>query len=260
MINRNSLLALATIAASSIAPSRASAQNQKSIALIAVPAPIDTARKHVTAFTGDLGYVSASGNTNITTLTAGEKIVRTDGRWMFTQFAAYVTGETNDKQTANQLRATGRADYAFQPRLSVFAGLSYERNTFAGFNSRTDEIAGLAWLAILAPWDTARVDLGGVLTQESDVDSTSQHYPSARAAIHYKHQFTKLAYFSEFAEYIPNLSTSGSYRFNTESSLVAPLSAHIGIKLGFAIRFDSRPQPTFGTTDRLLTTGVQISY
>lgn len=255
---RNSLLALAAIL---IATSRASAQNDKSLALISTgPAPIDTAKKHVTAFTGDLGYVSASGNTNITTLTVGEKIVRTDGRWMFTQAAAYVTGETNNKQTANQLRATGRVDYAFEPRLSLFAGYNYERNTFAGFNSRHDEIAGLAWLAILAPFDSARVDLGGVLTQEADVDSTMQHYPSARAAIHYKHQFTKLAYFSEFAEYIPNLQTSGSYRFNTESSVVAPLSAHIGIKLGFALRFDSRPQPTFGTTDRLITTGVQVSY
>jgi putative salt-induced outer membrane protein YdiY len=53
---------------------------------------------------------------------------------------------------------------------------------------------------------------------------------------------------------------SGSYRFNTESALVAPLSTHVGIKLSYAIRFDSRPQPTFETTDRLLTTGIQISY
>ena len=151
-------------------------------------------------------------------------------------------------------------DYALDPRLSVFVGATTERNKFAGFERRTDEIAGVAWKAIVAPKDSLRLDAGGVLTQEEEVDSTTQSYPSARSAMHYKHQFSKLAYFNQFVEYIPNLQTSGSYRFNTETSLVAPISAHVGIKLAYGIRFDSRPQPTFGTTDRLLTTGIQVSY
>jgi putative salt-induced outer membrane protein len=257
------LIALAAcVAASATSPRRASAQELKSNAMISNgAAPVDTTKpKPVTSFTGDLGFVNASGNTNLTTLTVGDKIVRTDGLWMFTQTGTYISSETNNKQSANQLRLGVRADYAFKPRLSVFAGGSYERNTFAGFNSRADEIAGVAWKAILAPWDSARVDVGGVLTQESDVNGTNQSYPSARAALNYKHQFSKLAYFSQFVEYILNLQSSGSYRFNTESALVAPISAHIGIKLAYGIRFDSRPQPTFGTTDRLLTTGIQVSY
>jgi len=255
------LLAAGAVASLAGAP-RVRAQDTKSIALISSgAATIDTTKKKpVTSFTGDLGYVSATGNTNVTTLTVGDKIVRTDGRWMFTQLGTYVNGETDNKESANQLLLSARADFALEPRISVFVGGTFERNTFAGFNSRTDEIAGLSWRAIVAPRDSARLDLGGVATQEADIDSVKQSYPSARAALSYKHQFSKLAYFHQFLEYIPNLKTSGAYRFNTESSLVAPISAHIGIKLSYAIRFDSRPQPTFGTTDRLLTTGVQISY
>ncbi len=259
---RNTALMLAAFAASVCLAPRAHAQDARSIGLISSgAAAIDTTKKKpVTSFTGDLGFVSASGNTNITTLTMGDKIVHTNGRWMFTQVGTYVNGETDNKQTANQLLLGARADFALDPRLSVFIGASYERNTFAGFNAREDEIAGVAWQAIVAANDSARIDVGGVATQESDVDSLYQTYPSARAALNYKHQFTKLAYFHQFVEYIPNLKTSGSYRFNTESALVAPLSTHIGIKVAYAIRFDSRPQPTFGTTDRLLTTGIQISY
>lgn len=254
---RLSILALATLAAS------AAAQDQRSIALIAMGAaqiPDSAKKKPVTSFSGDLGYVSATGNTNISTLSVGDKIVHTNGLWMFTQLGAYVSGETNNKETANQLRLAARVDYLLHPRVSVFVGTAYEKNTFAGFNSRTDEIAGASWAAIVAPRDSMRLDAGGVLTQESDVDSTSKHYPSARVALAYKHSFSKLAYFSQFAEYIPNLQESGSYRFNTESALVAPISTHVGIKVSYAIRFDSRPQPTFGTTDRLLTTGIQVSY
>jgi len=259
---RNTLLLLAAFCSVALTAPRAAAQNGKAIALIAAgAAPVDTTKKGpVTSFSGDLGFVSATGNTNVTTLSVGDKIVRTDGYWMFTQIGSYISSETNNKQSANQLRLAARADFAFRPRLSVFAGGIYERNTFAGFTSRTDEIAGLTWKAILAPHDSAALDAGGVLTQQSNVDSTTENYPSARAAFNYKHQFSKLAYFHQFVEYLANLKTSGSYRFNTESALVAPLSAHIGIKIAYAIRFDSRPQPTFGTTDRLLTTGIQISY
>ena len=169
-------------------------------------------------------------------------------------------GETNNKQSANQLRIAVRADWAFQPRLSLFAGVAYERNTFAGFDSRTDEIAGLAWKAIVAPNDAMSLDAGGVLTQESDVDGTTHNDPSARFALNYKHAFTKAAYFQQLAEYIPNLNTSGAYRVNTESALVAPLSVHIGVKVGYVVRYNSAPPAKFGTTDRVLTTGVQVSY
>ncbi|MFI5310436.1 MAG: YdiY family protein [Gemmatimonadales bacterium] len=218
------------------------------------------ATKPKTTFTGDLGYVSASGNTNITTLSLGEKLIHSDSAWTFTQLAAYVYGKTDAKESANQLRFAGRVDYALGPRIGVFAGASWERNAFAGFNSRTDEIAGFMWKAIVAPDDALGLDAGGVLTQESDVDGTSQSYPSLRVAMNYKHSFTKTAYFQQLAEYVPNLQTSGAYRVNTESAVVAPVSAHVGVKVSYVLRYDSRPPVKFGTTDRVLTTGVQISY
>jgi putative salt-induced outer membrane protein len=213
-----------------------------------------------TAFTGDLGFVSATGNTRLSTLSLGDKIVRTDGRWVLSQLAAYVHGETNNAESANQLRVAGRADFAFHPRLGAFGGVSFERNTFAGFRRRLDEIAGVRWKAIVAPNDSLSVDGGGVLTQESDVDGTSKRYPSGRLAGAYKHTFTKSSYFAQLAEYIPNLQTSGAYRVNTESAIVAPLSAHVGIKAAYVVRYDSKPPTSFGTTDRVLTTGVQVSY
>jgi putative salt-induced outer membrane protein len=216
--------------------------------------------KPTTSFTGDLGYVSASGNTNLTTLSVGEKIGRTAGRWALSQLAAYVYGETDAKESANQLRLAGRADFAFQPRLGLFGGVSYERNRYAGFKSRTDEIAGLRWKAIMAPSDSLYLDGGGVFTQESDVDGSSHDYPSARFGAAYKHVFSKTAYFVQLDEYVPNLQTSGAYRVNSESAIVAPISTHVGIKGSYTVRYDSRPPVNFGSTDRVLTMGVQLSY
>jgi putative salt-induced outer membrane protein len=216
--------------------------------------------KPKTAFTGDLGFVSATGNTNLTTLSIGEKITRTDGRWVFTQLAAYVYGETNSKESANQLRLGARADVAWTPRAGGFIGATFERNTFAGYNRRTDEFLGALWRALVEKEDSLSLEAGGVLTQQSNVDGTDEDYPAARLGANYKHAFTRAAYFQQLAEYVPNLKTSGAYRANTESALVAPISAHIGIKVGYVIRYDSRPPAKFGTTDRVLTTGVQLSW
>lgn len=213
-----------------------------------------------TAATANIGAVLATGNTQLRTVNADDKIVRTDGKWILTQLAAYVYGQTNSLTSANQLRAALRSDYSFESRVSVFAAATYERNRFAGFTRRTDEALGLSWKAIVAPMDSLSLDGGGVLTQQTNVDSTHQDFPAARLAAAYKHNFSKLSYFQQLAEYIPNVQSLGEYRVNTESSLVAPLSAHIGIKIAYAVRFNSKPPVNFGTTDRILTTGVQVSF
>src|SRR3954471_22522730 len=64
-----------------------------------------------TSFTADLGAISASGNTRLRTLSVGDKITHTNGKWVLSQLAAYVYGQTNSVASANQLRVAARSDY-----------------------------------------------------------------------------------------------------------------------------------------------------
>ena len=66
---------------------------------------------------------------------------------------------------------------------------------------------------------------------------------AARAAGSYKHLFNETAYFLQLAEFLPNLDDGDDLRINTESSLVAPLSNVIALKLSYAIKFDNLPEP-----------------
>lgn len=213
-----------------------------------------------TSFTADFGFVSATGNTRLATLNFNEKVTHTVRSWVLTQTAGYVYGKTNGVASANQLRTSLRGDHAFLKGVAVFAGASYERNTFAGFDRRTDEFLGLAWKALAAARDTLSIDAGGVLTQESLVDGTDRNYPAGRLAGAFKHSFGGASYFTQLAEYLPNFQSSGEYRLNAESSLVAPVSSHLGVKVAYTVRFDSEPPLGFGKTDRVLTTGLQITY
>jgi putative salt-induced outer membrane protein YdiY len=113
---------------------------------------------------------------------------------------------------------------------------------------------------IVAPMDSMSLDGGGGFTQKDNVDGTSQNDPSGRLAANYKHLFSKASYFQQIGEYIPNLGSTGGYRANSESALVAPISSHSGIKMSYTVRYDSKPPATFRTTDRVLTMGVQLTY
>lgn len=229
------------------------------IGVTAAAAGAQSAKSPV-SFTGDLGYVTATGNTRLSTFNMGDKIVYTQQMWALTQTASYVEGQTKGMETANQLLFAARADYTFAPQLSAFGAASFERNPYAGFTRRTNEQLGVRWQAVEAPRDSLSFDAGGVLTQQTDVSDSTENYPAARLAISYKHAFSKAAYFQQQAEYIPNLTTGGAYRVNSMSAIVAPVSAHIGIKVSYAVQYNSHPPDTFGTTDRLLTTGVQVTF
>ena len=91
-------------------------------------------------------------------------------------------------------------------------------------------------------------------------DGLQENFPSARGALRWRHGFTPAAYFTQTVEYIPNLKQTEDWRVNTESGIVAPLSARVGLKVAYVIRYDNLPQAGFSEVDRLFTSGLQITF
>lgn len=213
-----------------------------------------------TSFTTDLGYVSTSGNTRITTVNIAERIVHTRGLWRFDQQFGVVYGEADGEENANLLRAGLGAEYALRPWVAVATGALYDRNRFAGIARRTEEYLGLVFRVLHAPRDTVRIETGASLTQQLGVDGVQNDFPAERVAAWYKHAFGETAYFLQTLETIPNLDVTDDYRINSESALVAPLSRSLALKLGYIIRYDNLPELGFESTDRIFTSGLQISF
>lgn len=46
----------------------------------------------------------------------------------------------------------------------------------------------------------------------------------------------------------------------SETSLVAPLSARFAVKVAYTVRFDNLPEPGFEKTDRILSSGLQVTF
>jgi putative salt-induced outer membrane protein len=218
-------------------------------------------------FTGDIGFVNTAGNTSVTTLTVGDKLTARTGRVLFTQVLALVYGKNEGVENANSQQVRGRGDYSLTARLSGYGFVGYERDKFAGISHRTDEGVGLAFAAWRDSSNELDVEGGAGLVQETRFltppagPTSADNFVSGRAALRYKHAFTRNTYFQQSLEYLPNLETTSDYRINSESALVAPISAHIGLKMAYQVKYNHLPLQTIvKRTDRLFTTGLQITF
>lgn len=220
----------------------------------------DTTKKSPVKFSGDVGLVNAAGNSDVTTLNVGDEMDYASGPWKAAQTFSVVYGRNEGVVNTSLWRATLRGDRAVSDRWSVYALTAFDRNTFAGFDRRFEEGIGATVKLVRQPRDQLDAEAGISFVQQHSIVGANDNFPSARIAGLYQHNFTRLAFFKQGVELLPDLKTSQDLRVNTESDFVAPLSQHISLKLSYVIRFDNLPEPGFKKTDRLLTSGIQITY
>ena len=227
--------------------------------LVAVPASAQ-APKDSFRLAFDLGFVNASGNTDVTTLNAGEHLSYVSGPWTFAHEMIVIEGRSHGAETAAQYATDLRVDRAISPRFGAYALAGWYRNPFAGIGRRFDEGVGLSHKVLMRPHDAISGELGISFVQERTIALVSNNFSAGRGALLFKHNFSDAASLQEAFELLENLKASVDRRVNSETSLTAPLSKRISLKAGYLIRFQNLPEPGFKKTDRVLTTGVQIVF
>lgn len=218
----------------------------------------DTAR--ALRVTANIGFLDASGNTDVTALNVGERLEWTRPRFLWQQSFEAINGTTDGEESANLIAARLRGDWTPPGRLAVYTLLGFDRNRFAGIGRRFEEGAGLSYKLVERARHLLTTELGSQFVQEQSTTGAGDEFLAGRGAALYRLTFRENSYFEARSEYLPNFETSEDYRFNSDLSLVAPLSRNLGIKLGYVVRFDNLPQPAAEKTDRFLTTGLQVSY
>ncbi len=212
-------------------------------------------------FTGDVGYVATSGNTSVQTLNIGDKISAKFGGTTLSQQFAVVNGRSKGQTVVSIWRASFRVDAAVAKRLAIYTSLTYERNTFAGLASRTSAVTGLSSEVVKTANDRLVFEGGLSLTAQRAVvnKGNSLDFLGGRAASVYQRKIGPRALLTQTVEFLPNFRQSEDLRINTETSLLAPLTRQVAMKIAYAIRYDGLPNPGYQDTDRLFTSGIQIS-
>jgi putative salt-induced outer membrane protein len=243
-------LAAALLAGALATPALAVAQDAP-----AAPPPL-------TRTTLDLGFVSASGNTRIRTLSFAEQFVLQPAPWKLTQTASIVNGYTDGTETANAIRLGLRGDYAFTEHLRAYALAGYERNRFAGIARRFEEQLGVSFGALVGPAHVLDLEAGAGLNQQTSPSAAVINYWLGRAAVHYRFTFRPNTYVDEKLELLQSLETSGNRRINSEAAVVAPLATGIAMRVGWVLRFVNQlPDPAVRYhADQTVSAGLQIVF
>src|SRR5687768_7033622 len=118
-----------------------------------------------TELNGDVSFVHVSGNTSITTLNIGERFIRRMAPWEFRQELGAVYGKTDGTESSNLWRALLRADYGLSPRWALYGLTAYDRNKFAGIESRFAEGVGAVARVIATDIDQLNIEAGFQVTQ-----------------------------------------------------------------------------------------------
>jgi putative salt-induced outer membrane protein len=256
-------------------PSFPSTRNQmRHVSVLSIPAALLLATPMLaqdkapppSEFNTDLGFVSVSGNKSVTSLSLGEKWIRRIARWEFRQELGAVYGKTDGEETSNLWRASLRGDYGLGSGIAVYARTAFDRNKFAGVNSRFAEGFGAVVRLIASDVNQLNVEGGFELTQQANLDGTSNSFSSLRAASSWKRVFSANASFFQGVEVLPNLDEGDDYRVNSETTIVAPISNHVAMKASYQVRFDNLPSLNAEGTaplrksDRIFATGIQITF
>ncbi len=232
------------------------------------PVPAPAPKPKLFEFSGTAGFAQTNGNANTLSTNFGDKVKYTAKGWILSQDLAFFYGEADDKVNANFWNGGLRAERVIMKRLGVFAMGRFDRNVLQGVARRFEEGVGLDAKIVVAPKDKLSAQLGASAFQFTATPGSTAtgkaNYPALRLGADYKHNFSELAYFQQTGEYLPNLSDANAYLFNTESSLVAPLSKRLALKFGYLVRYNSAPPVKSGvqlkTTDTFFSSGITFSY
>ena len=211
--------------------------------------------------TANAGLVTAAGNTDITTLSGDQQLDYhpAGSRWTFTERIGAVYGRTDGVTSANRIEGGLRVQRGVGERLAVFASGKYERNRFAGIRRRFEEVAGLSYAVLDQPRTEFTVEAGASFNQQRDLEGVDDAFVAARVAGAFKQHFTESAYLQQTVELLPNLEEGDDLRVNSLTALVAPLSRRFALKVSYEIRYDRLPEPGFEHTDRVFTSGLQVT-
>lgn len=228
------------------------------------------AKKPPYEFVADFSLAASQGNQEVTTVSLGQRYSYVFPNWKFSQSASALRGTANGVRNAELYQGALRLDRVLTKPWSLYVTTAALRNTPAGLTSQFSEGVGVGYQFVDTDIDKFGLSAGVGALQRAFVGtspSTSDFVGNVDGM--FRHMFSKVSYFEQTAGLIPNFTTTDAWQFTSKSSVVAPLSSRIGIKVAYLINYNNAPPlnpATPSLTDRfkkfdgLLTTGVQFTY
>lgn len=146
-------------------------------------------------------------------------------------------------KTAENYFLRGRYDQEISKELVWFVGAGWERNQFAGFDSRASLIGGLGKIWIENDKTKFRTDVGLTYTREEPTASLieSTDYLGARLGWDFSHQLSANTKLSNVLALDANFDESEDWRADDMTTLSVAMSERLALQLGLRLLYDHQP-------------------
>ena len=229
----------------------------------------------------DTGLALTRGNSSTTSYTLSGKAIRETARDKLTLYTTYVYASDNttipNRTTANAIRAGVRGDLnIISPRVFIFAFADYETNELQNLDLRQVYGGGFGYHVIKT--DRTVFDVFGGFSYDRDafssyfitnpappppltfVPAITQNSAEALVGEEFDSHLSKRSTLTERFSFFPNLSHTGEYRFQFDTTVAMQLKNWLNWQATFSDRYISYPPPGLKGNDLLLSTGLRVIW
>jgi putative salt-induced outer membrane protein YdiY len=218
----------------------------------------------------DTGLSVTRGNSATVAYNLSAKAVRATSRDKITVYstAVYATDDTTppSRTTAHAIRGGIRGDLDVDDRLFVFGFTDFEYDQFQDLDLRNVLGGGLGYHVIKTKNTTFDVFGGGDYEQEFFAANAT--FPTGLTrktgeAVMGEEFDTKLngrTTLSEKFSLYPNMSNTGEYRFQFDTTAATKLKNWLGWQVTYSDRYLSNPLTGLKKNDVLLSTGLRLTF
>lgn len=210
----------------------------------------------------ELSYVGTEGNTDSKTFSAKNTL-----KYKFTDklgsswkiFALY--GETDGVRNAENFATELRVDYLFSKRFYSYLNGGWNKDTFAGIDSRYYVGPGAGYKILNGPNNFLLFEVGANYVTEEYTDDTDNDYANGRLFAKYEYAFTPKNKFSQSVEYLYDFDESDNYNVISETALISALSDYLSLKASHLIKYDNQPVPvTLERQDTVTSVALLVNF
>ena len=228
----------------------------------------------------DTGLALTRGNSETANFTLAGKAVRETPRDKLTVYGDYIFANNSSVPptvtTANSLDAGLRGDLNIRPRVFVFALTDYQTNQLQHLDLRSVFGGGFGYHLVKTANTT--FDIFGGVTYDRDsfgaynvtnpapppvlllTPSSVQNSAEVIVGEEYDTKLSKRTSLAERFSFYPNLSHTGDYRFQLDSSISTQMKKWLSWQATLSDRYISYPPAGLKANDLLLSTGLRVIW
>ena len=211
----------------------------------------------------DGGFSFSGGNADTSAIVTSMRTQRRTQRDKISIYATTLFAQNSNsgvsETTANAIRGGTRYEVNVSDRLFTFGFLDLEFDEFQNLDLRSVLGGGLGWRLQNTDRTVFNVFSGGSFNQEFFTSETRRN-GEILLGQELTYQLVESTALSERFSFYPNLSNTGGYRFQFDSTLTTELAKWLALHITLSDRFLSNPTPGVKKNDVLLTTGVRFSF